>query len=267
MNITDWRVFVKPWPHLTLLEMARLVRDMGFDSIELPVRPGYWCEPEQIEACLPQVVQQLEDEGVTVGNVTVGQLALDDERMYAACAEAGVTMNRVMFATRGCPYWEVEREARTQLDAALPLCERYGMQIGVQNHYGGHVGINAMTLYHLLKDYEPRYVAAIWDAAHNALEGEGPEIALDILAGHLCLVNLKNAFWQRTTGPEAEVAEWRVYWTAGHLGRASWPRVAEKLKSMNYEGAICLTAEYSDENSVERLARTDLNFARRVFAI
>ena len=266
MEITDWRVFVKPWPHLPLLDMARLVRDMGFDSIELPVRPGYWCEPTQIESCLPQVVRQLADEGVAVGNVTVGTLALNDERLYAACAEAGVRMNRVMFGTKGRNYHEAEQDARVQLDAALPLCQRYGVQLGVQNHYGNFVGINAMGLYHLLKDYDPRYMAAIWDAAHNALEGESPEIALDILAGYLCLVNLKNAYWQRTTGPEAEVAEWTVYWTAGHLGRASWPRVAEKLKAMNYEGAICLTAEYSDEDSVERLARADLRFAQGVFS-
>lgn len=266
MQITDWRVFVKPWPQLSLLEMARHVRGMGFDSIELPVRPGYWCEPEQIETGLPQVVRQLADEGVKVGNVTVGVLALDDERLYAACAAAGVTMNRVMFRTQERNYHEAEAAARAQLDAALPLCQQYGVQIGIQNHYGGFVGINAMGLYHLLKDYDPRYVAAIWDAAHNALEGEGPEIALDILAGHLCLVNLKNGYWRRTTGPEAEVADWRVYWTAGHQGQASWPRVADKLRAMNYDGAICLTAEYSDEESVDRLAVADLAFARPLFS-
>lgn len=33
MNVTDWRVFVKPWPHLSLLEMARSVRRMGFSTL------------------------------------------------------------------------------------------------------------------------------------------------------------------------------------------------------------------------------------------
>jgi len=73
---------------------------------------------------------------------------------------------------------------------------------------------------------------------------------------------LKNAFWQRINGPEAEVAEWKVYWTAGRHGLASWSRVVAKLKAMHYTGPICLTAEYSDPNRIDPLIVEDLAFAR-----
>ena len=56
-----------------------------------------------------------------------------------------------------------------------------------------------------------RYISAVWDAAHNALNGEEPELGLNIVWSHLCLVNLKNAFWRCTTGPEAEDAQWSPY--------------------------------------------------------
>ena len=124
------------------------------------------------------------------------------------------------------------------------------------------VGVHAMGLYNLLKDYDPRYIGAIWDAAHNALEGMEPEPALDVVAGMLHIVNLKNAFWQQISGPEAEIAQWKVYWTSGRCGRASWPRVVAKIKEMNYTGPICLTAEYSDEHSVDRLIVEDLALAQ-----
>ena len=42
-------------------------------------------------------------------------------------------MNRVMFRQRELDYWAAEAKARRKLDAALPFCERYGLQIGVQN--------------------------------------------------------------------------------------------------------------------------------------
>ncbi len=58
---------------------------------------------------------------------------------------------------------------------------------------------HALGLYHLLKDCDTRYIGAIWDAAHEALEGMEPEPALDVLEGFLYIVNLKNGFWQRTT--------------------------------------------------------------------
>ena len=61
----------------------------------------------------------------------------------------------------------------------------------------------------------------------------------------LCVVNLKNAYWRRVSGPEAEVAEWKIYWTSGAQGRASWSRAIAKLKAIDYRGPICFSAEYS----------------------
>lgn len=262
--INPFAVFVKPWKAMTLPEVGKHVKQLGFDWIELPVRPGFACQPENIERDLPQVVKTLADLGVSILNVTVA-LPLTDERLYAACAAAGIKMNRVIFGRDGLGYWEAEAKARRQLDAALPLCERYNLQIGIQHHYGGSVPINSMGLYHLVKDYDPRYVGAIWDPAHNALMGEDPETGLEIVQSHLCMVNLKNAYWRRVSGPEAEVAEWQVYWTLGREGRASWSQVAKKVRAMGYSGAICFSAEYTSEHEVDRLIVEDLAFAKSLW--
>jgi hypothetical protein len=89
-------VFAKPWKSLPIPQLARHIHRLGFTHIELPVRPGFPCEPDAIETCLPLAIRQLADEGVSVLNVTVA-LPLDAEKMYAACAKAGIHMNRVMF--------------------------------------------------------------------------------------------------------------------------------------------------------------------------
>jgi sugar phosphate isomerase/epimerase len=260
----EFALFVKPWKDLSLVELGKHVRRLGFDLIELPVRPGFVCQPETIERDLPEAVSILGDEGIRILNVTVS-LPLDDERLYAACAKANIRLNRVMFRRGDLRYWEAEGEARRQLDSALPFCESYGIQIGVQNHSGNFVAVNALGLYHLLKDYDPRHVGAIWDPAHNALEGMEPEPAIDVIESHLSIVNLKNAYWHRLSGPEAEVANWQIYWTSGAQGRASWPRIAQKLRQINYQGPLCLSAEYTAEEEVDRLIIEDLHFARRLF--
>ena len=261
----SFAVFVKPWKNLALPELGRLVHDIGFDAVELPVRPGFACRPESIEIDLPEAVRILADCGVSVLNITA-DLALDDERLYVACAEAGVDLNRVMFRRGERNYWAAEDEARRQLDTAQPLCEQYHVRIGVQNHAGNFVPPNALGLYALLKDCDTRYVGAIWDAAHEALEGMEPEPALDVMDGFLYIVNLKNGYWMRSSGPEAERAEWKYYWTSGKQGRADWPRVVAKLKRMGYDGPICLTAEYSDPTAVDRLIAEDFAYAQSLFA-
>ena len=268
MKGTDvyFAVFVKPWKSLSLPELARHIRQLGFEWIELPVRPGFPCEPETIEKTLPEAVRVLREEGVQVLNITAS-LSLTDERLYTGSLKAGVNMNRVIFDRQeGENYWDAEKRARKTLDEALPFCEKYGYKIGVQNHYGRCVPVNAMGMYNLVKDYDLKYVGAIWDPAHNALECEDPESGLDIVVSHLCIVNLKNAYWRRVNGPEAETAQWQVYWTSGRQGRASWLRVAEKLKQMDYQGPVCLSGEYSLEKDVDRLIEEDLAYAKACFS-
>lgn len=253
-------VFTKPWKS-PIPELGALVKGLGFDAIELPVRPGYQVPPENVGRDLPEAARQLADCGVAIASIA----GPTDEKTIAACAEAGVPIIRVMVRIGKEGYLATEARAQAEYEALVPLLDRYKVQIGVQNHCDEFVA-NAIGLLHLMERFDPKHVGAVWDPAHCALNGEDPELAVDILWSHLCMVNLKNAFWQRRTGPEAEVAEWRVYWTTGRHGLASWPRVAAELKRRNWRGALCLTAEYSDEPSVNRLIAEDIAFAKSLFA-
>jgi sugar phosphate isomerase/epimerase len=237
---------------------------LGFNLIELPVRPGFPVAPARIEQDLPAAVKTLADLGVQVVNVTV-DLPLRDERLYAACAASGIAMNRVIFKRSTPSYWEAEAAAHRQLDEALPLCEHYGVKIGVQHHYGGSIPLNSMGLHHLLKDYEPRWVGAIWDPAHNALQGEDALTGLELVQSHLCMVNLKNAYWRRTNPPDGGEAQWGAYFCAGPHGRTSWADVAKGVKLVGYRGPITFSAEYTDDTYTDRLLEADLAYARRLF--
>jgi sugar phosphate isomerase/epimerase len=187
-----------------------------------------------------------------------------EEAVFAACAAAGVTLIRVMAPVTRGRYLESEAKLRRQLADAVPLCERYGVRVGVQQHYGDNV-TDAVGLRSLLDGVDGRWLGAIWDAAHDALAGLAPESGLDVVWDRLLMVNLKNAFYVRTNGPEAEEAQWSRHFTSGAHGMASWPRVAAELQRRKYHGAVCLTAEYTDEKAVERLCRQDLAYAKGLF--
>lgn len=252
-------VFTKPWK-TPLPELAAFVKGLGFDAIELPVRPGFQVTPETAATALPAAVRVLADFGVSIASIA----ATADEPTIAACAAAGVPVIRVMVEIGDEGYLAAEAQAQREFDALLPALERYGVKIGVQNHCGRYIS-NASGLRRLVERYDPKYIGAIWDAAHSALNGEDSELGLDIVWSHLAMVNLKNAFWLRTNGPEAEQAEWRPYWTSGRQGLASWSRVAAELKRRSYRGVVCLPAEYDDESSLDRLIAEDIAFAKSLF--
>ena len=255
----QFSVFTKPWK-MPIPELGTFVAGLGFDGIELPVRPGYPVTPENVED-LPQAARQLGREGVRIMSIA----GPTDERTLAACAEAGVPIIRVCLGIGDDGYMASEARIQRQYDELVPLLEKYGVTIGVQNHCGRNVA-SAMGLRHLIEKYDPRHVGAVLDAGHTALQGEDPELAIDIVWSHLCLVNFKNAIWRRTTGPEAETVEWKTYWIAGNMGLAHWPRYAAELQRRGYQGAICLTAEYSDHDAVDRLIAQDIAYAKGLFA-
>lgn len=254
-------VFTKPWRTLPLPDLARFVHDLGFDGVELPVRPGFQVEPERIASDLREAVGIFGAVDVKITSVATSPTAA----AIAACGELGIPTIRVMAEIGSEGYMATVARLRAEYQSLLPLLGDANVRLGVQNHYGNFVS-NASGLRHLLEGFDPSVVGAVWDAAHNALNGEDPALAIDIIWPHLCMVNLKNAFWQRANGPEAEDVAWKPYWTTGRQGLASWPRVSELLRQRGYTGVVCLTAEYSDEGAVGRLIAEDLAFARSLWS-
>jgi sugar phosphate isomerase/epimerase len=199
-------VFTKPW-RMPLPRLGAFVSSLGFDGVELPVRPGYQVEPEHVSRGLPEAAHVLADYGVTIGSVA----GPTDEATIAACAEAGVPIIRICVGIPDdCGYLEYEAMLQREYDALVPLLDRYGVTLGIQNHYGRCIA-NALGIRSLIQKYDPKHIGAVLDPAHCALNGEVPALALDIVWSHLCLVNLKNAYWRRTNGPEAEVAAYEPY--------------------------------------------------------
>jgi len=83
-NEIVFSVFTKPWK-MPIPELGRFVKALGFDAIELPVRPGFQVLPEKVERDLPAAARQLADCGVSIASVA----GPTDERTIAACAQAG----------------------------------------------------------------------------------------------------------------------------------------------------------------------------------
>lgn len=262
----EFSVFTKPWPKMPISELGAMVHRLGFHGIEFPVRPGYQVEPQNVAKGLPKLVKELADHDVRIFSVA----GPTDEATIAACAEVGIPTIRVMAPIGKDGYRATEARLQKEYEALLPLLEKYGVRIGVQNHSGNFIS-NAMGLLHLMEKFDPKHIGAVWDAAHNALNGEEPELALDIVWQQLCMVNFKNAFWQRKNeaagaGPKTEISEWKPFWTTGRQGLASWTRVANELKRRNYQGVVCLTAEYTEEHRVDEHIAEDIVFAKSLFA-
>ncbi|MDR2524585.1 MAG: sugar phosphate isomerase/epimerase [Oscillospiraceae bacterium] len=273
----SYAVFTKPWKTQSLEEVAEIIGGMGFNAVEYPLRGGYQAErPKDIE----NLCKVLGKSGIQVASMAAGiDVAVEKghgepvgatEELYAACGAAGVPVIRICQGLDSkLGFWENIEKLKAKYAVAEKLGEKYGVCLGVQMHYD-HGTSGSVTAsydsYILLKDFDPRYVAAVWDAGHSGLAGEPPERALDCLWDHLCMVNFKAAYWKRGNGPEATRANWGVHWTTGQNGMCPWDRAVAYLKQRGYEGTVCLPAEYSDEPAVEAYTRQDIAYIQALFA-
>jgi sugar phosphate isomerase/epimerase len=256
----SFSIFTKPWKQKSVFELGAFVSGLGFDGIEFPLRDGYQLEAANADQ-LPQLVKQFADHGLKIFSVA----SEPTELVFAGCAEAGIPMIRIMPSiTHDQGYLASEKSARERIDKLLPLCEKYGVKVGCQQHYGNNV-VDSAGLRSFLEPYDPKYVGAIWDTAHDALAGQQPEFGLDIVWSDLCMVNFKNAYYKLLSGPEAESAKWKQYFTSGRHGLASWPRAAAYLQKRNYNGVICLSAEYTNDEETDRLIKEDIAYAKSLF--
>jgi len=254
-------VFTKPWKTQEKEELALLVKNLGFGGIEFPLRDGYQVEPDNAEKGMPVLADIFAKYGLKIGSVASDTR----ESVFAGCAAAGIPLIRMMpVHDLKMNYLESEARMKREIEAFLPLCEKYNVKVGIQHHYGPGIN-NSMELLHLLEPFDPKYVGAIWDTAHSGLAGEEPEQGLDIVSKYLMLVNFKNAFYKRHNGPEGEPAQFSRYFTTGPHGLGKWERAIRHIKKLGYEGNICLTAEYTDEEKVNEYAAKDIVYIKGLF--
>jgi sugar phosphate isomerase/epimerase len=254
----QWSVFTKAWK-TPLPEMGKFLKGLGFDGVELTVRPKFQVEQDKIETDLPKAARLLGDLGLKIFSIAVWTV---DEPVLAACAASGVGIIRLCeYTPPKESYLVQEKKIQERYDALLPLLKKHKVKIGVQNHCDEYVP-NMFGVLHLIEKYDPAQIAAVWDPCHCALNGEDPEIAADIIWDRLCMVNLKNSFWKQINGPEAPVSQWQYHWTTGRRGKAPWNRVMAELNKRNYDGVVCLSAEYTDEPNANIYIADDIAFAK-----
>ena len=260
---TTWSVFTKPWREPQVGALGELVAGMGFDAVELPVRPGYQVAPDEVSTALPAAARELARSGVGIASIASGT----DEATFAACADAGVPFIRIMVPIGVNGYAATGTEIRRMLAGLSERAERYGVRVAVQPHYDDYIA-DSSELFALLQDVDPRHVAAIWDSAHDALARKRPEHGLELLWPWLGIVNLKSAYYERVDEPVSAFGDpvWEPVFTDARSGMAEWGRALAYLAERGFAGPICLTAEYTDESDLVAKVTRDLEYAQSLRA-
>ena len=104
------------------------------------------------------------------------------------------------------------------------------------------MGLNAGTLAHLIRGFDPQLIGAFLDAGHLRAEGEEFEVAVAIVKEHLSMVAVKDFLLERID-KENHGAVKRHVVEAGQ-GMCDWTAIFTELKRIDFDGLVSIHCEF-----------------------
>ncbi|WP_161888386.1 sugar phosphate isomerase/epimerase family protein [Pontibacter russatus] len=240
----DICIFSKMLHWLDCGEMAAAAAEIGFDGIDLTVRPGGHVAPERVAADLPKAVAAALKAGLKVPLITTG---ITDARhphtepILKAAHQAGVKYYRTGWLDyqEDVPLPETLEKYSRQLTELARLNQQYNLQGAYQNHAGTHVGAGVWDLWYIIKDLDPRWMGLQYDIKHATQEG-GSSWPLDVklMYPYIKTIDIKDFIWEKKDG------QWQIQNVPLGEGMVDFRKFFALVKQYNISGPISLHLEY-----------------------
>jgi sugar phosphate isomerase/epimerase len=265
--------FSKHLPDLAWGDLAAATIDMGFDGIDLTVRPRGHVLPERAAEDLPRAADAIKAKGTTISMISTELTSASQpaaDAIFAAASKVGVRLIKVGYWKYGLADVRADVGAMGRDLAGLAaLAKRHGVAIGVHNHQG-NVG---SALWDIAPHIDPLDAGAIgyyFDPRHAFAEGGGVgwKAATLLAAPRLKMISVKDLVW----------AKGEKGWATQHCpmgeGMVDWPWFATTIARSAFTGPISVHLEYKIPGATPedlrrntmQAAQRDLAFTKRQFA-
>ena len=255
-------LFSKHLPKLNYTELAHTVKQMGFDGIDLTVRPGGHVLPERAAEDLPRAVETIRGQGLAVSMITTGLVSASDPAARPTLATAG----RLGVPLFKLGYWQYSTgvsiesrmaEVRRDVAALVAMGKEHGVAAGYHNHSGNYVGAAVWDIRSIIGDMDPKWIGYYFDPCHATAEGGegGWQISLRMALARIKMVAIKDFFWEKRAG------KWEMRMCPLGEGMVHWPQFFSELQASRFAGPISMHVEYepADESAIAR----DFAFLRK----
>ncbi len=258
-------MFSKHLQSMSIAEAGRVIKDLGFEGVDLTVRPGGHVLPENVRADLPAAVRTLADLGLQVPLITTAITAADEPYavdIFETAAEAGVPEIKL-------GYWRYEGfgtfrramdEVARKLDDIEKLAQHTGVRANIHTHSGDYMSASPFIIWHWIKDRDPSAVGAYVDAGHIVVEGGVStwKMALDLLQDRITLLAVKDMEWQQVDDPTLGKKRWITKMVPLNRGVVPWPEVFACLREIGFDGWVSVHSEYQGAHSWRSLSVGEL---------
>jgi sugar phosphate isomerase/epimerase len=241
---TKISVFSKCLHWLNYSDMAAAVAQMGFNGIDLTVRPEGHVLPERVAEDLPKAVETIRRAGLEVYMITT---AINDpehphtEAILKTAAKLGIPYYR----TGWFPYddklsvLQNLEQFKNRFSGLVKLNKKYGIHGDYQNHAGSSLGAAIWDLWLVLKELDSHWIGCQYDVRHAMVEAANSwPIGLELIHSHIRTIDIKDFRWSQKDG------KWQVETVPLGAGLVDFPKYFSLLKRYQLTGPFSIHYEY-----------------------
>lgn len=237
-------IFSKHLQFLNYEDMAEAAKELGFDGIDLTVRPKGHVLPERVETDLPLALEAMKKMGFAPSLFcTAVEDAANpvDKKVLETASKLGFKYYRMNWyrydeqktIPKSLEEFQGKMAGLSKLNAKLGLTGCY------QNHAGRMVGASMFEIWNMLQKADLNHMGAQYDIRHATVEGGlSWQTGLNLIKPHIKTIVLKDATWKQTNGKVA------IQNVPLGQGMVDFDAYFKFIKKNNIQVPVCLHLEY-----------------------
>jgi L-ribulose-5-phosphate 3-epimerase len=204
-------IFSKHLHWLNYSDMASAAADLGFDGVDLTVRPDGHVLPGRVKTDLPKAVEAIRKAGLDVYMITTSITDAGDpltEDILRTASGLGISTYRlgwIKYANDKSIEQNLS-DFKEQFKKLAALNKQYNIHGGYQNHSGTNLGSPVWDLWNVLRDLDPHYIGCQYDINHATAEGANSwPLGLQLLKSYIKTIDIKDFNWENKDGKLTKV--------------------------------------------------------------
>jgi sugar phosphate isomerase/epimerase len=262
-------MFTKHLQTMSIRQAGETIKSLGFDGVELTVRPGGHILPQNVDEELPRAVETLGEVGLSVPALVVEIHNRGEEHAAAVCRAAG-RAGATVLRTSSARYRQFG-SIREQIEAARQdardlesLGEEFGVRLCIHTHSGDFLSSNGPLLSMVIDGTDPRFVGCSLDLGHLTTEGgkSGWRQSIDLLQQRVGIVAVKSFGWFYEPDPKTGEMVWNAKLVPLDEGNVRWRQAFELLRQVGWDAdgqaLVSVHSEYQGGGSWRSLEVPEL---------
>jgi L-ribulose-5-phosphate 3-epimerase len=242
-------IFSKHLQWLDYSEMAKVSAEMGFDGVDLTVRPQGHVLPENAERDLPKAMEAVAKTGKNIYMIATSITNADDpltEKILKTASSLGIRHYRM-----GWRFYDetktIEDNLKIIQSGLLKLAEineKYSISGEYQNHSGVdkagiYFGGSIWDLSAVLKNINSAWLGSQYDVYHASVEGANSwPVGLKLISPYIRTLDIKDYQWSKKEG------KWISESVPLGEGKVDFKKYFDLVKQLNIRGPVSMHFEY-----------------------